>query len=116
MANETKERIPSPAKAAVAQQKIRDDKGRFLSKEEEQAYLINQQAAQQQMERDKINRMLGRGGMSEQPSMGMGGIQQQPQSAVPSNFAQILAANKPGGQLGNEEKLAMLLGKRKRLM
>lgn len=113
MINE-KERIPSAAKAAVAQQKPRDDKGRFLSGEELQAYQINQQAQMQQMEREKINRMLGRGGMPEQNigNTGMGGMQ----SAVPSNFAAILAANKPGGQGNNDEKLAILLGKKKRMM
>ena len=103
MANEN-ERIPSAAKAAVAQQKVRDDKGRFLSGEEAQAFQINQQAQMQQMEREKINRMLGKSGMPEQ---GMG------QPAIPSNFAAILAANRPGGMTNNDDKLAQLLGKKK---
>lgn len=116
MVNEIKERTPSPAKAAVARQKPRDDKGRFLSSEELQAYRINQQAIQQQMEREKINRMLGKGMGGGIMSEGMG-VQPMPvNSAVPSNFAAILAANRPGAQTNDSEKLAMLLGKRKRLI
>lgn len=110
--NESKERIPSPAKAAVAQQKPRDDKGRFLSGEELQAYQINQQAQMQQMEREKISRMLGKSGI---PNGMQIGNSMPVNSNVPSNFAAILAANRPG-QINDNEKLATLLGKKKRMM
>jgi len=102
----------SAAKAAVAQQKPRDDKGRFLSGEELANYRANQQQAQFASERNRMDSLLGR---STSPPVTS---QQQPiQPMGQSNFAAIIQANKPGGmasQLSEDDKWAVLLGKKRR--
>jgi len=101
---------PSPAKAAIAQQKPRDEHGRFLSGEELNQYRAQQQAVQFEAQRQKMNAIFGR---SSAPVQGVipGQIQQQ---APQSNFQAILNANKPGAANTSEaDKWDTFLGKRK---
>ena len=109
MVKEPRERRPSPAKAAIAMQKPRDAKGKFLSGEELQAYQAQQQQAQYAAERAKLDSLFGRQTQSPQP----------PQSIQPvqNNFQSILQANKPGGVQdqgeSEEDKWNILLGKKR---
>lgn len=90
MVEQTHERKPSAAKAAIAQQKPRDASGKFLSGAELENYRAQQQQAQFEAERAKVSNLLGR---SSQPQT----MQPMQQMQVPqSNFQAILAANKPG--------------------
>lgn len=99
-----------PAKAAVAQAKPRDASGRFLSGERLQEYQVQQQAIMQQAERDKVNQLLGRGqSFMQTPGMQSG----------QSDFAALLAANKPGGRAqvpAEGDKWDILLGKKRRMI
>lgn len=98
-----------PAKAAVAQTKPRDASGRFLSGERLQEYQVQQQSMMQQAERDRMNQLLGRGGQSIQSGMQPG----------QSDFAALLAANKPGGRAqvpAEGDKWDILLGKKRRVI
>lgn len=109
---------PSAAKAAVAQQKPRDNKGRFLSGEELAAYQAQQQQVQFSAERQRLEGLFGKqmsGGVNQIP------IQQQIGSGQigggSAGFAAILQANKPRGmasQLEEDDKWAVLLGKKRR--
>lgn len=112
MAKEPHERIPSPAKAAVAQQKPRDASGRFLSGAELADYRAQQQQTQFQAERDRMSNLLGRSVSPTMPTT-PSPIQQQ---MVPSGFDAIIQANKPRGmasQLSEDDKWAVLLGKKR---
>lgn len=113
MAKEIKERVPSPAKAAVAMQKPRDQYGRFLSGAELQAYQIQQQQAQFNAERDRVNSILGRNRINP-----LEPIQQMPTQIPQTNFQAIVNANKPGGATPQteEDKWDQLLGKRRRIL
>jgi len=103
----------SPAKAAVARVKPRDEHGKFLSGAELQQYNAQRQAQQFAAERNKMNSILGRT-TPQNPTPGP--VQPIPQN----NFQNILNANKPGnvgqqnGQPQTEgDKWDILLGKKR---
>lgn len=95
---DTKVRKSSPVKAAIAQQKPRDNKGRFLSGAALTQYRANQERQQQMMEREKVAAMLNQSKSSYPMTVNNG----------QSNFQTILNRNKPA-----DDKWAMLLGKKK---
>lgn len=112
MVKEQKVRIPSPAKAAIAQQKPRDATGRFLSGAALQNYQVQQQQAQFAAERDRVSNLLGR---SVSPVMPTQTVSQIPQTQS-TNFEAIINANKPRGMastLTEDDKWAILLGKKR---
>jgi len=112
---EQKIRVPSPAKAAIAQQKPRDAAGRFLSGAELEAYRARQQQSQFAAERDRMSSILGRTVSPASPQTpSMPGFLSQP----PNSFEAIIQANKPRGMatdLGEQDKWDILLGKKRRL-
>lgn len=89
-----KMRRPSPAKAAIAQVKPRDEYGHFVTREEKEVSQARLQQAQFQAERDRMNAILGRNSNGGQQ---LAMQQQMPIEQIqPNNFQTILQANKPG--------------------
>lgn len=109
-----KVRVPSPAKAAIAQSKPRDNKGKFLSGEELQAYQANQQAAQFSAQRQHLQNLLGRNNTGGYNNPQPVNYNQLPSGPGGNNFANIVQANKPGGSINNNNKWNILLGKKTR--
>jgi hypothetical protein len=112
-----RERIPSAAKAEVARNKPRDNAGRFLSGAELQQYMAMQQQQQFDIERAKVNAMLGR---REQQQPGYSTSPITPNIPQPrDNFNAILNANKPGVRSNTnipqdgDDRWNILLGKKR---
>lgn len=115
----------SEKKALIAQQKVRDPTGKFVSKEAAQELQAQQQAAIMDAQRQRLNTLFGRPTsppvtQTAQPLP----IQTNPvQANLPSpqpqnNFQSILAANKPGGRqdmsmTSEEDKWNIMLGKKR---
>jgi len=115
----------SEAKSVVAKQKPRDAQGKFLSGEALAQYNAQQQRAQMDSERARLDQLFGRqGGQSSgQPPLVSQPMTQQNtiQSNMPipqqnSNFQAILDANRPGKFANpeqNTDKWDTLLGKKR---
>jgi len=104
MMEEQRVRKPSPAKSEVAKKKYRDEQGHFVSSSEIQAIESRKQQMQLQAERDRMNALMGRQTAPPITQRASPPVTQQvpqgfqPQQYVPqpSNFQQIINANKPG--------------------
>lgn len=112
-------------KSRVAQTKVRDPTGKFVSKEEATQLQAQQQADAMSAQRQRLNTLFGKPNITpiQQGPTGLP-IQPNPISAnLPNpqpqnNFQAILAANKPGGRQDmsmttEEDKWDVMLGKKR---